>query len=150
MDIVNTAALASAIGAAQGTAATTAASATTAPDALAAARFSEIMAQPVAIPPVVDVAQTAAASSSLPPAPALSADASVGDRILNGMHKVSEDFRHSFDSVNKMLDATGNNLNVREMLKLQLQLTQVTFQFDMVGKAVSRSTQNLDQLVRVQ
>ncbi|MPM23312.1 hypothetical protein SDC9_69783 [bioreactor metagenome] len=149
MDIVNTAALASAVGAAQGTAAATAVSATAAPDALAAARFSEIMAQPVAIPQAADVAQTAAASS-LPPAPALSADASVGDRILNGMHKVSEDFRHSFDSVNKMLDATGNNLNVREMLKLQLQLTQVTFQFDMVGKAVSRSTQNLDQLVRVQ
>lgn len=82
---------------------------------------------------------------------ALPANASVGDRILNGMQGVSNDFRNSWDSVNKVVNSTsGEAVTMQEMLKLQMQLTQVTFQYDMVGKAVSRSTQNIDQLVRVQ
>ena len=41
-------------------------------------------------------------------------------------------------------------MGMQDLLKLQLQLVQVSVQYDLVGKAVSRSTQNFDQLVRIQ
>jgi type III secretion protein I len=33
---------------------------------------------------------------------------------------------------------------------LQLGITQVSIQYDLVGKIISRSTQNIDQLVKLQ
>ena len=153
MDIINTAALAS-LSTATSASAVGAASATAAPDALAAARFAETMSQPLAAAPAVtaaNFAQAAGAAPALQPAAQLPPNASVGDRILNGMENVSEGFRNSWDAVNRMIDSSSMQAgNVQDMLKLQLQLTQVTFEYDLVGKAVTRSTQNIDQLVRVQ
>lgn len=153
MDIVNTAALASLAHAAPAASATSAATALAAPDALAASRFAEIMAQPLAVATPAAVNPVVATTHMVPidSVKPLPANASVGDRILNGMQGVSNDFRNSWDSVNKVVNSTsGEAVTMQEMLKLQMQLTQVTFQYDMVGKAVSRSTQNIDQLVRVQ
>lgn len=50
-----------------------------------------------------------------------------------------------------VLNSTASaSLNIQDMLKLQMQLVQTSFQYELVGKAISRSTQNLDQLVRIQ
>ena len=113
-----------------------------APDALATARFATLMqAPPTAATPV---AQAAAAAVS----PA--ATQSVGDRILAGMQSVSGEFQSAWKSVAASLDASAETMGMQELLKLQMNLVQVSVQYDMVGKAVSRSTQNFDQLVRVQ
>ena len=85
-------------------------------------------------------------------APAPQAPESVGERILQGMQNVSGNFQTTWKSVQASLDASASAsaMSMQELLKLQLQLVQVSVQYDLVGKAVSRSTQNLDQLVRVQ
>ena len=149
MDIINSVSLAPL----SNQMATLAPVASAAPDAMAAARFAELMAQP---------ADATAASNALQPLdrmstqsvsqpPALDADSSVGDRILNGLQSVSGDFRTTWDSVSGVLNSTASaSLNIQDMLKLQMQLVQTSFQYELVGKAISRSTQNLDQLVRIQ
>jgi type III secretion protein I len=38
---------------------------------------------------------------------------------------------------------------ISDMLRLQTELLQVSVQYELVGKAVSRSTQNIDTLVRM-
>ena len=121
------------------------------PDALAAARFSELMrvetlAPPVAMQPAVELVSVNA-SIQTPVAPV--EGASIGDRILSGMQGLSNDVQQSWATVKNALDNTSN-MTTADMLKLQMGLTQMSIQYDLVGKAISRSTQNLDQLLKMQ
>ncbi len=118
-----------------------------APDSLAAARFTAIMGQPT---PVAEAVQAALAPATAGTGVAATTAGSMGERILSGMNNVSGDFQSAWKSVSTVLDAGDKNMNMQDLLKLQLQLVQVSVQYDLMGKAVSRSTQNLDQLLRLQ
>lgn len=140
------------------------ASVTAPPDAAATERFTALMQAPaIGAPGKVDSLHAAGIPAAGIPAPGIPAPgvhapdpalppapANVGDRILGGMQKVSQEFRDSWTQVSAMLRAGSPALDMQAMLKLQLHLTQASVQYDMLGKAVSRSTQNFDQLVRVQ
>ena len=131
------------------------------PDGLAAARFSELMgldATPASLPSsgvafenttntVYTGVQTQAHTPVLQVAP--DPNASIGDRILSGMQGLSNDVQQSWATVKSALDNTSN-MTTADMLKLQMGLTQMSIQYDLVGKAISRSTQNLDQLLKMQ
>lgn len=116
-------------------------------DNTAAARFSAIMAQPAALAPTADLASGAA-----PPAlaPVAGAPSSMGERILSGMHSVSGDMQSSWKTIAGVLEGADRNVNMQDMLRLQMNLMQVTMQYELVGKAVSRAGQNIDHLVRLQ
>ena len=109
-------------------------------DPLATARFAELMggAPPAALaePP---------ATLALPPPQ----DRSMGDSILAGMQGLSTDFRQSLGMVQAALDG-GQSMPVADMLRMQMGLVQMSVQYELVGKAVSRTAQNLDQLVKLQ
>ena len=113
------------------------------PSAAATQQFAALMQAPAAEPP-------AAAAAVGAPAPAIASPSSVGDRILSGMQNVSNDSRDTWTRVSDTLRADSPELDMQGMLSLQLHLTQASVQYDLLGKAVSRSTQNFDQLVRVQ
>lgn len=132
--------------------------ATTAPVADAsladAERFAQLMQ---ADPAAASTAPTTAlghASATAPATPAAStADVpvqNVGDRILNGMQTISQDMQKQWNVVTQTLQDNGNNMTMQDMLQLQLHLTQASVQYEVLGKAISKSTQNFDQLVRVQ
>ncbi|QKV54385.1 EscI/YscI/HrpB family type III secretion system inner rod protein [Comamonas antarctica] len=127
-----------------------AASVTAPPDAAATERFSTLMAPSAAESPGA-VAQSIPAVDvqALEPA-AAKAPANLGDRILSGTQNMSDEFRSSWARVYEILRAQNPELSMQDMFKLQLHLTQMSVQYDMFGKAVSRATQNFDQLVRVQ
>lgn len=114
---------------------------TAAPDAAATQQFAALMQAPAretAAPPATAVRLEPAASGSF------------GDRILHGMQNVSNEFRDTWTRVSDTLRPDGPEISMQQMLSLQLHLTQASVQYDLLGKAVSRSTQNFDQLVRVQ
>ena len=118
-----------------------------APDAAATTRFSEMMAAPVdGAVPAQAAPVTGAIDQAYPPVPA--AGGTIGDSVLNGLRNMSSDFQQSWQKVHAALDTP--NVTITELLKLQMGLTQMSIQYDMVGKAISRSTQNLDQLVKLQ
>ena len=120
------------------------------PDTLATTRFAAIMAQPLtSSSPLTAVGAEATLPVVTPPAQASGIPPSLGDRILSGMNGVSSDLQGAWKTIASTLE-TDHGLNAQEMLKLQLHLSQVSLQYDLVGKAISRSTQNIDQLVRVQ
>ena len=111
-----------------------------------AERFAQLMA-----PPPQDlsaVANTVAVQQA--GTPAIGAHAPVGDRILQGMQNISQDLQKQWSAVQQTLNDGGNQLSMQDMLKLQLHLTQASVQYEVLGKAISKSTQNFDQLVRVQ
>lgn len=114
--------------------------ATPAADPQFTARFSELMSQPVA---------AAGASAPVHDGVAPAAGGSLGDMILGGLRSASADFQDKWASVQRVLEG-GNLTSVSEMLKLQLGVTQMSVQYEVLGKAVSRSTQNIDQLVKMQ
>lgn len=119
-----------------------AASPVLAPDPLASAQFAQIMAPP-------PVASPAPASADTGVRAVASENRTMGDNILSGMQGLSNDFQQSVKAVSAVL-TDGANLNVAELLKVQVALMQISVQYELIGKAVSRSTQNLDQLVKVQ
>lgn len=121
------------------------------PDTAATQQFAALMRAPAAgevaaAPPVMAAGATAPAAA----VPAATGLHSVGDRILQGMQNVSTEMRSAWDQVSDMLSPGKPMLNIQEMLGLQLHMVQASMQFELVGKAVSRSSQNFDQLVRVQ
>jgi type III secretion protein I len=121
-----------------------------APDALATARFNALMQQsPVPNAQAAATATSAGAPTTTATSPAVLSN-SVGDRILHGMEGVSNNFQSAWKSVNATLDASAQSTSMQDMMRLQLQLVQVSVQYELVSKAVSRSTQNFDQLVRIQ
>ena len=112
-------------------------------DALATAQSSNLMAAPEITPvqpPVATDATVRAASLETP---------SMGDNILNGLQSMASEFKQNVSNVTASLDA-GTNMGVSELLKVQMGLMQMSVQIEMVGKGISRSTQNLDQLVKIQ
>lgn len=117
-----------------------------APSSLAAAQFNAIMH---AAPP--SGAQSAAAVSA-PTAPAAGDAvnaASLGNQILNGLHRTSTDLSSQWEAIHSTLDASRSP-GVTELLQVQTQLLQVSVHYELVGKAISKSTQNIDTLVRMQ
>lgn len=134
---------------------------TASPDGLAAARFSELMrmeATPAALPSAevvvgnqASVVTSMSQTQAYPPVLPVASDpnASIGDRILSGMQGLSSDVQQSWATVKNALDSSSS-MTTSDMLKLQMGLTQMSIQYDLVGKAISRSTQNLDQLLKMQ
>lgn len=125
-------------------------------DDLAAARFSEMMnaraiedtetnidAKRAAAAQTVQGTETGNQANKEPE------PKSVGEAILDGVRNLSTDFQASWKTVATTLDGS-QPITMTEMLKLQMTLVQMSIQYEMVGKAISRSTQNIDQLVKMQ
>lgn len=109
-------------------------------DPQASARFADLMTQPVA---------AAGAPVPLHDGVLPAAGGTLGDMILSGLKSTSADFQDKWASVQRVLEG-GNLTSVSEMIKLQMGVTQMSVQYEVLGKAVSRSTQNIDQLVKMQ
>ena len=78
-----------------------------------------------------------------------SAPASIGDRILNGLTSLSGDFERSWSSISSASNGE-NALSAHEILKLQMNFMQMFVKYELVNKAITRSVQNVEQLVKIQ
>ena len=75
-------------------------------------------------------------------------ESSPGAKILNHMNNMSTGFKDAIQELQSTLSTAGNN--PADMLKVQMKLQQVTMQQDLMGKVVSKSEQNVDQLLKGQ
>jgi type III secretion protein I len=116
-----------------------------APTDLTTERFNAIMNAPEA-PQLTGV--SAALQSAFAPTPP-DAVPTLGNQILSGLRSVSNDLSDKWRGLANGLDSIGTRPAVSDMLRVQTQLLQVSVQYEMVGKVVSRSTQNIDTLVRM-
>lgn len=110
-------------------------------DEVTAARFAEMM-KPVA--PTDDPSQASRVAGSEPSKPR-----TLGESILEGMNHLSHEFDETRRAVRATLDP-GAKISFNDALRLQLTLAELSIQNELVGKAISRSTQNIDQLVKMQ
>ncbi|MBH1965540.1 MAG: type III secretion system inner rod subunit SctI [Comamonadaceae bacterium] len=124
---------------------------TAAPNELAAARFSAIMNAPTVAAPA-EAASATSTTSFVENSVAVGGSEvpqSLGDRMLASLQTRSDDFNAMFEATKSQLQ-TDQSMGMRELMALQLQVTQMSVQYEMLGKFVSRATQNVDQLVRIQ
>ena len=115
------------------------ATATPAPSAVDATRFAE-MVQPAAAPAVAAAGMNPVASLGQTP----------GDSILNGMSSVGTEFRDSWAAMQQALARPAGEMTTADMLRLQMHMVQLSVQVEMVGKVISKATQNIDQLAKLQ
>lgn len=118
------------------------------PAALVTERFNALMAAPEAGEALAPTGVQAALQSAFGPAPA-DASATLGGQILSGLRTTAAEFSEKWQGIAGALDKMGDKPPISEMLRLQGQLLQVSVQYELVGKAVSRSTQNVDTMVRM-
>lgn len=115
------------------------------PSSLVTERFNAIMngIQEPGLNGASAVLQPAIAAAPPEAAPTL------GSQILSGLRGVAGDFSDKWKDISHSLDGLGAQPAISDMLRLQTELLQVSVQYELVGKAVARSTQNIDTLVRM-
>lgn len=102
-------------------------------------RFSSLMAPD---DPVPDVAPVTVAPVSPP------SDASIGDAILDRLHSAGDAYRTKRDEVLGALDS--ETLGVRHLLKLQIDVAELSLRVDVFSKGVAKLLSHVDQLTKLQ
>lgn len=121
------------------------------PLAPAAAAPADVARFAAAIAPPPDAAVHHATPFSVPPqAEAAAPPASLGQAILDGMNGVRRQFDDTMTGIRSVLDNAATDLSARDMLSIQMQISMLTLQQDLMGKIVGKSTQNVDQLLKAQ
>jgi type III secretion protein I len=110
-------------------------------DGAASVRFSDIMDRPDA---ATSVDAASAVESAKEPA-----SGSLGDRILHGLNSMSAEMKDTWSHAAHLINGSGP-LRLNDMLTVQMTMAQMSINYEIVGKAVGRSTQNIDQLVKLQ
>lgn len=103
-----------------------------------AARFSELLGGADGTAPVAETQAIEGATK---------ASRTMGDNILSGLHNVSTDLQKTWSALS---DSLNGKMTASKMLQVQMGLAHVTLQYELVSKIVARSTQNIDQLVKLQ
>ncbi len=72
----------------------------------------------------------------------------VGDAILSGLQSASQDLSQSWTGATAAL--SQSELTVADVLRWQQVLLQSSIQYELLGKVISKSTQNLDHVLKTQ
>ncbi|MVW78580.1 type III secretion system inner rod subunit SctI [Bordetella sp. 02P26C-1] len=139
--------LAHAVVSSQGTNAVASVSPSSAPSELVTERFNAMMSSA----PVHAVATTATPAGAMISTAASSAlqGQGLGHQILAGLQSASSGYTQRWKDMAIGLEQVARHPSAANMLKVQSELLQASVQYELVGKAISRSTQNIDTLVRM-
>jgi type III secretion system YscI/HrpB-like protein len=119
-----------------------AAAATPLADPQDTARFQALMA-----PPPAPMASALPDASAIAPVP--EAGTSLGDAILKKVDEVHAGLESQWDQLSKAGQAQSP-MTVTELMQFQSTAIQSSVQFELVGKVVSKSEQDLETLVKMQ
>jgi hypothetical protein len=121
-----------------------------APDASSAAFFAQLMSAPQPVPAIVQAAPVVPSVSASAVGPSSSAAQSMGDQILAGMQSVSTELKTSWNSISSTLESTDTLSSTAGLLKAQLEIAQLSLQFQFIGSATTWVTDGINQLVKMQ
>lgn len=140
----------SSMGVAASTLAKTAAPAgasTYAPDTGAADRFRSLLAPETM---TTDAAPAPARLPAVMPTDAAAAPANLGDAILQKLHAMSGELDAGWQTLTAVGGTADAAVTVPQMMKFQTAAIQTSFQFELVGKVVSKSESDIETLVKMQ
>jgi primase-polymerase (primpol)-like protein len=74
---------------------------------------------------------------------------SMGEVILAKMDSVGKKFTTNMEEIHTLLEKSPNSLSLPDLLKLQIELGALSLEIDLVGKGVTKATQDVDQLSKL-
>jgi len=95
-----------------------------------------------------DAAQVTIAQPSSATPGGAAAPRTLGDAILQGLQSASNDITNAWRATGEVLNKP--DITVSDMLRVQTMLLQSSVQYELVGKAVSKSTQSLENILKTQ
>jgi len=75
---------------------------------------------------------------------------SMGEVILAKMDNVGKKYTTHVEQFYTLLEKSPNSLGLPELLKIQIELGALSLEVDLVGKGVTKATQDVDQLSKLQ
>jgi hypothetical protein len=97
-----------------------------------------------------DSIELSAARGAPEPAAAPSGSASLGDAILQGMDHLRHHMKEGWASVMAPVDPQSGPMSVEGLLHLQTGVFQMGFETQMIGTIAGKTSQSVDQLVKMQ
>ena len=79
---------------------------------------------------------------------AVAAPKNLGEAIISTLQSASTEMNRNWTQAANLV--TQGDLNMADMLRLQMTVVQTSIQYDLLGKAISKSTNNLDQILKTQ
>lgn len=73
----------------------------------------------------------------------------LGDKVLDGMQGLKSGYDSQLEKIQTSLSDV-NPMSTKEMFQLQVDLAKLTLQGELINKTVTKSTQNLDTLLKSQ
>lgn len=106
-------------------------------------RFSDLVANRIEQPQM-------AATPAVVPANAAIDPKSLGDVLLKRLDVVGNNFTKNIQRTHQILDTLPADLRVQDMLRLQLEMSAISLEVELVGKGVQKAVQHVDQLTKLQ
>lgn len=72
----------------------------------------------------------------------------IGDKVLDGLEQIKNVHEAEVEGINVSL--ASPDLDVQSLMGLQMKLSRLSLQQDLIAKTASKSTQNLDSLLKTQ
>lgn len=110
-----------------------------------AARFTDVLQAPQAVQGAQLAPELSPVSSVSPSQPG-----HLGDAILRSMEEAGRQYVAKTQEIHHVLLDRSQDLSTTSVLRLQVQLTDASMFVDLLGKAVSKFTQHIDQLTKLQ
>lgn len=104
----------------------------------------------MAAPPSDISSSTPLAPAGDPPYPvaASSTKTTLGDAILDTLQTASTQMTQTWQQAAQAV--SHQDLNMSDMLSLQMAVIQTSIQYELLGKGIGKTTQNLDQILKTQ
>lgn len=74
----------------------------------------------------------------------------LGDSILRSLQSMGGEFSNAWGEIVKTSKPDNSPMSMTEALNVQWQMVTVSAQYEAIGKAIGKSAQDIDQLVRTQ
>ena len=112
---------------------------------LATERFNAIMNAPEMQSSTATQIALPSAFAAMPP----EASSTIGGQILSGLRSMSADFSSKWQNLAAGIESMSVQPTVVDMVRTQRQLLEVSMQYDLTSKVTSRTSQNIDSIVRM-
>lgn len=109
-------------------------------------RFNDIMN---AATPVQTVAHPLPTGLPISGMTSITEPSGLGNKILAGLQSASSDYSKKWRSIKTDVDEMASHPSASAMLSVQLGVLKASVLYELVGKGIARSTQNIDALVRM-
>ncbi len=74
----------------------------------------------------------------------------LGEKILARLDAVGLEFRTNMERAHAMLEVGPGQMSLENVLRLQMEMAQVSLEIELVGKGVQKAVQHAEQLTKLQ